>query len=36
MFAGSSRALCWRVKMPSTTSTADQQTIMVIVSALNP
>jgi hypothetical protein len=36
MFAGSSRALCWRVKMPSSTSTADQQTIMVIVSALNP
>ena len=36
MLATSKRALCWRVKTPTTTSTIDAQTIMVIVSALNP
>ena len=36
MFAGSSRALCWRVKTPASTSTVDTQTIVVIVSALLP
>jgi hypothetical protein len=36
MLANSKRALCWRVKTPQTTSTIDAQTIMVIVSALNP
>ena len=36
MLANSKRALCWRVKTPQTTSTVDAQTIMVIVSALNP
>jgi hypothetical protein len=36
MLAGSSRALCWRVRMPATTSTTDAQTIMVVISALNP
>ena len=36
MLAGSRRALCWRVRTPSSTSTGDTQTIMVIVSALLP
>ena len=36
MLAGNKRALCWKVTTPTTTSTIDQQTIMVIVSALNP
>ena len=36
MFAGSRRALCWRVITPNSTSTADTQNIQVIVTAQNP
>ncbi len=36
MHAGSRRALCWRVIMPSSTSTAQTQNIQIIVTAVVP
>jgi len=36
MFAGSLRALCWRVITPQSTSTADTQNVQVIITAQNP
>ena len=33
MFAGSKRALCWRIISPSSTSTAETQNVQVIVTA---
>ena len=36
MFAGSRRALCWRVITPATTSTSDTQNIQVTVTAIAP
>ena len=36
MFAGSFRALCWRVITPSSTATADTQNVQVIITAQNP
>ena len=36
MFAGSRRALCWRIVTPNSTSTANTQNIQVIVTAQNP
>ena len=36
MFAGRQRALCWRIRTPTTTSTANTQNIQVIITAQNP
>jgi hypothetical protein len=36
MFAGSFRALCWRVITPQSTATVDTQNVQVIVTAQNP
>jgi len=36
MFAGSRRALCWRIVTPNSTTTANTQNIQVIVTAQNP
>jgi hypothetical protein len=33
MYAGSSRALCWRAIMPASTSTQNKQNIQVVVTA---
>ena len=36
MFAGSKRALCWRVITPSSTGTTNTQNVQVIITAQNP
>ena len=36
MFAGSFRALCWRVITPATTATTDTQNVQLIVTAIAP
>ena len=36
MFAGSQRALCWRIVTPTTTSTSNTQNIQVVITAQNP
>ena len=36
MFAGSQRALCWRIVTPQTTATAVTQNIQLIITAQNP
>ena len=36
MFAGSKRALCWRIITPTSTSTSDTQNIQVVVTAQAP
>lgn len=36
MFAGSKRALCWRVIAPASTSTTDAQNIQITVTAVSP
>lgn len=36
MHAGSRRALCWRLVMPSATSTVDPQNVQIIVTAVMP
>jgi hypothetical protein len=36
MFAGRQRALCWRIRTPTTTATTNTQNIQVIITAQNP